>query len=43
MADYGYIYNVIDYDYIDSGNGDYLRSCNRLQLITPTLLAGLLN
>ena len=38
IADYDYIYNVIDYDYIASGNGDYdyLRSCNRLQSITIT-------
>ena len=34
MADYDYIYNV--YDYIASGNYDYLKSCNRLQLITIT-------
>ena len=32
IADYYYIYNVTDYDYIAFGNGDYnyLRSCNRL-------------
>ena len=40
IADYDYINNVIDYDYITSGNGDYyddyLRSCNRLQTITIT-------
>jgi len=39
FADYDYIYNVIDYDYIASINGDYnyLRSSNRLQsiMITP--------
>ena len=37
-ADYNYIYNVIDYEYIASGNDDYyyLRSCHRLQLITIT-------
>jgi len=40
IADYDYIYNVIDYDYdyIASGNGDYdydyWISCNRLQSIT---------
>ena len=35
-ADYDYIYNVIDYNYIVSINGDfdYLRSCNQLQSIT---------
>jgi len=43
ISDYDYIYNVINYDYVASGNGyyDYLRSCNRLRLpimITPTLL-----
>ena len=36
IADYDYIYIVIDY--IASGNGDYaydyLRACNRLQSIT---------
>ena len=40
IVDYDYIYNVIDYDYIASGNGDYdyLISCNRLLItITPTL------
>ena len=33
ITDYDYIYNVIDYEYIASGNNDYdyLRSCNRLQ------------
>jgi len=38
ISDYDYIYNVIDYDYIASGNVnyDYLRSCNRLQSITIT-------
>ena len=40
IADYDYIYNVIDYDYdyIASGNGDndYWKSCNRLQSITIT-------
>ena len=30
ITDYGYTYNVIDYDYIASRNDDYLRSCNRL-------------
>ena len=36
IADYDYIYNVIDYDYIASRNGYYdcLRSCNRLKSIT---------
>jgi len=38
IADYDYIYNVIDYDYIASGNGDYNYdywiSCSRLQSIT---------
>ena len=36
IADYDYIYNVIDYDYIASRNGDYdyLRACNRFQSIT---------
>ena len=35
IIDYGYVYNVIDYDYTASGNGnyDYLRSCTRLQSI----------
>ena len=43
IAEYDYIYSVIDYnyDYIASGNDDYdyLISCNRLQsiTITPTL------
>ena len=32
IADYDYIYNIINYDYIASGNDDYLRSCDRLQL-----------
>ena len=38
IADYNHIYNVIDYDYIASGNGDYgyWRSCNRLQSIMIT-------
>ena len=40
IADYDYIYNVIDYDYIASKNGnyvcDYLRSCNRSQSIMIT-------
>ena len=36
IADYDYIYNVIDYDYIASGNYDYLKSCNRLHSITIT-------
>jgi len=35
-----YIYNVIDYDYIASGNGyidyDYLKTCNQLQTIAIT-------
>ena len=40
IADSDYIYNVIDYIYIASGNGDYdyWRSCNSLQSITPTLV-----
>jgi len=42
IADYDYIYNVIDYDYLPSGNDDYEygRLGNRLQsiTITPTLL-----
>ena len=37
IADYDYIYNVIDYDYIACRNDDYLRSCNRLPII-PTLV-----
>jgi len=39
MADYDYICNVIDYDYdyIASGNYDYLISCNRLQSIKITI------
>jgi len=34
ITDNDYIYNVIDFDYIGSGNGDYdyLRSCNQLRL-----------
>jgi hypothetical protein len=40
IADYDYIWNVIEYDYgyIASGIGDYdyLISCNRLQSITIT-------
>ena len=36
IDDYDYIYDVIDYNYLASGNGDYLKSCNRLP-ITPTL------
>jgi len=38
IADYDYIYNVIDYDYNASGydDYDYLISRNRLQLITIT-------
>ena len=42
IADYDYIYNVIDYDYdyFVFGNNDYdcdyLKSCNRLQSITIT-------
>ena len=38
ITDYDYIYNVIDYDYIAFGTGDYdyLRSYNRLQSITIT-------
>jgi len=42
IADYDYIYNVIDYDYIASGNDyyNYLRSYNQLQsiMITKCLL-----
>jgi len=40
IADYDYIYNVIGYDYITSGNVyyNYLKSCNRLQPVTPILL-----
>jgi len=38
IADYDYIYHVIDYDYGYSASGnvdyDYLKSCNRLQSIT---------
>jgi len=30
-------YNVIDYDYIASGNYDYWRSCNRLHSITISI------
>ena len=38
IAVYDYIYNVIDYDWIASGNAycDYLKSCNRLKSITIT-------
>ena len=38
IANYDYIYNVINDDYIVSGNGDYdyLKLCNRLQSITTT-------
>ena len=38
ITDYNYIYNLIDYDDIASGNGNYdhLRSCNRLQSIMIT-------
>ena len=48
IADYDYIYNVIDYDYSVSGNDDYdydysdhVIDYNRLRLpitITPTLI-----
>ena len=36
IADYHYIHSVIDYCYIEAGNGDYnyLRSFNRLKSIT---------
>ena len=38
ITGYDYIYNVYNYDYIASGNGDYgydyMKSCNRLQSIT---------
>jgi len=39
ITDYEYIHNVIDYDYIISGNGDYeyLRSCNQLQSVMITI------
>ena len=42
IADYDYIYNIIDYDYDYFAFGnyyydcDYLKSCNRLQSITIT-------
>ena len=40
IAEYEYIYSVINYDYIASIYGDYcydyFRSCNRLQSITIT-------
>ena len=38
MIDYDYIYSVIDYDYLATGNGnsDFLRSYNQLQFITIT-------
>jgi len=40
IADYDYIYSVINYDYIASGYDDYsyLRSSNPLP-ITPTMLS----
>jgi hypothetical protein len=38
ITDYDYIYNVIDYDYITSGKGDYDYGCDYLRLlaIIPT-------